>query len=45
VAVLNVGSDTYLFYNDAGGATVDAMLKLSGVDAATITSSDFVHGV
>jgi serralysin len=43
VAALNVGSDTYLFYNESGsGATIDGLIKLAGVDANTITSTDFI---
>jgi Ca2+-binding RTX toxin-like protein len=43
VAALNVGSDTYLFYNESGsGATIDSLIKLAGVDANTITSTDFI---
>ena len=42
VAVIEVGSDAYLFYNDAGGATIDGMVRLVGVDAAAITTADFL---
>jgi Ca2+-binding RTX toxin-like protein len=42
VAALQVGADTYLFYNAAGtGDTITAVVALSGVDAASIDSSDF----
>jgi hypothetical protein len=45
VAALNVGSDTYLFYNaSGGGATIDSLIKLTGVDAANITIADFDTG-
>ena len=37
-----VGADTYLFYNAAGtGDAITAVVALSGVDAASIDSSDF----
>ena len=42
VAALSVGHDTYLFYSGTGGATVDSAIELTGVDASTITTSDFV---
>jgi Ca2+-binding RTX toxin-like protein len=43
VAVLEVGSDAYLFYNGAGStAEIDSLIKLTGVDAAVITSADIV---
>lgn len=42
IAALQVGADTYLFYNDAAGATINSVIKLSGVDAADITSDDIV---
>lgn len=42
VAVLSVGTDSYLFYNDAGGATINSIIKLAGVaDASMIDGSDF----
>ena len=41
VAALNVGSDAYLFYaSSTTGATIDSLIKLSGVDAANITVAD-----
>jgi len=42
VAALNVGGDTYLFYNDAGGSAVNAIIRLQGVDAALLQPSDFL---
>jgi len=42
VAALQVGADTYLFYNDQAGATIDSIIKLTGVDAADITTADIV---
>lgn len=42
VAALQVGADTYLFYNDAAGATINSIVKLSGVTAADITEDDIV---
>jgi Ca2+-binding RTX toxin-like protein len=41
VAVLAVGSDSYVFYSSSGGATVDSAILLSGVSAGAISSSDF----
>ncbi|MBW8911056.1 MAG: hypothetical protein JF564_04015, partial [Sphingomonas sp.] len=42
VAVLNVGADSYLFYNDAGGAMINSIIKLAGIaDASIIDGSDF----
>jgi Ca2+-binding RTX toxin-like protein len=42
VAALQVGADTYLFYNGSGaGDTITASFAISGVSAATIDSSDF----
>ena len=44
VAALQVGTDTYLFYNAAGtGDAVDSVVHLNGVGAATLTSSDFLQ--
>ena len=41
VAALNVGSDAYLFYaSSTTGATIDSLIKLTGVDAANITVAD-----
>jgi len=41
-ASLQVGADTYLFYDAAGTAsTVDAVVKLSAFTASTLTTSDF----
>ena len=49
VAAIQVGSDTYLFYNntnhDVTGAdpahSIDSVIKLAGVTATTITTHDF----
>lgn len=42
VAALQVGADTYLFYNGSGaGDIITASFAISGVSAATIDSSDF----
>ena len=42
VVALQVGSDTYLFYNDAEAATTaTSAIKLSGVTATTITLDSF----
>ena len=50
VAAIQVGSDTYLFYNntnhDVTGAdpahSIDSVIKLAGVTATTITTHDFI---
>jgi Ca2+-binding RTX toxin-like protein len=43
VAAITVGSDSYLFYNDAGGATINSIIKLAGIaDAGLIGSADFL---
>lgn len=42
VAALQVGSDTYLFYDAAGSSdAVDSVVHLNGVTAATLTTGDF----
>jgi Ca2+-binding RTX toxin-like protein len=41
VAVLAVGSDSYVFYSSSGGATVDSAILLSGVGTGAISASDF----
>ncbi len=44
-AALQVGSDTYLFYTSpALSSSRDEVVKLDGITASTITSSDFVTG-
>ena len=44
-ASLQVGSDTYLFYTSpALSSSLDEVVKLDGINASTITSSDFVTG-
>ena len=40
LAVLEVGSDAYLFYGSNGAATIDSIIKLAGVDASSITAAD-----
>jgi serralysin len=41
VAAIAVGTDTWLFYNGAGGDTVDSAIRLANVDATTISTTDF----
>ncbi len=49
VASIQVGADTYLFYNDQGGNvvdgtathTIDQVIKLAGVTSTTLTTDDF----
>ena len=46
VAALAVGGDSYLFYNDSGGGTVNSIVKLAGVgNALSIGSSDFLAAI
>ena len=42
VAVLEVGSDAYMFYSGSAGITADSLIKLAGVDASVITSTDIM---
>jgi hypothetical protein len=41
VSVLQVGSDTYIFYDALGGGTIDSALKLDHVAASQVQFSDF----
>ena len=41
LAAIQVGADTYVFYDAGGGATIDAAIKLVGVTAADLTVDDF----
>ena len=43
VALIQVGSDTYLFASANGASdSADTMVKLDGVTGSTITTADFV---
>ena len=43
IAAVQVGDDTFLFYNEAGnGSGIDSAIKLDHVSAASMQSSDFV---
>jgi serralysin len=44
VAAIQVGADTFLFYHEDGSATtvIDSVVKLAGVTASTLTTTDFV---
>ncbi len=44
VAVIKVGADSYIFYNDTAvqGAEINSIIKLTGISASQITSDDFV---
>jgi serralysin len=42
VVTLDVGADTYLAYNGAGGSIVDSLIKLDHVDADLISTADFI---
>ncbi len=41
VALVQVGSDTLLFWNGSGGSTIDSGLLLQGIGANVIAASDF----
>jgi Ca2+-binding RTX toxin-like protein len=41
VAAVSVGSDTYLFFSDSQGGTVNSAILLTGVSAASIDTADF----
>jgi len=41
VAVLQVGMDSYLFYNDAGGSSVNSVVRVVGLTADRINGDDF----
>jgi serralysin len=40
VSAVGVGSDTYLFYNGAGGLLADSVVKLAGVNATNLSIGD-----
>lgn len=40
VASIAVGSDTYLFFNGTGGATIDSVIKLTGIATASTIDAD-----
>jgi len=42
VAAVQVGSDTYLFWGDGGGDTINSAVMLQGVTSWSITTADFV---
>ena len=42
VAALQVGTDTYLFWNGTGAATVDSAVQLHGASATTLALTDFI---
>jgi len=42
VAAVQVGTDTYLFWNGLGAATVDSAVQLHGATATTLTLTDFI---
>ena len=44
VAALQVGADTYLFFEHSGSATLDSAIKLDGVSATTLAVGDFTLG-
>jgi hypothetical protein len=44
-AALQVGADTYLFYTTSSlGSSIDAVVKLDGINAGTIDQGDFSTG-
>ena len=42
VVAVEVGSDAYLFWDGAGGGTIDSAVKLQAVGASTLQLTDFV---
>ena len=42
VAAIKVASDTYLFWGDGGGDTVNSAVLLQGVTSSSITTADFI---
>jgi serralysin len=42
VAALQVGSDTYLFFNNSGGTGVNAAIHLDHIDADSVNSTYFI---
>jgi serralysin len=42
VAAIQVGSDTYLFWGDGGGDTINNAVLLQGVASSGISTADFV---
>ncbi len=45
VALVKVGTDTYLFYSQGNDGVADSAVRLAGVDPANITLSDFALAV
>ena len=43
VAAVQVGSDTYLFFEQGGSTALDGAIKLDGVSAATLSAGDFAR--
>lgn len=42
VAAIGIGGDTYLFFNNAGGAAIDSIVKLTGLAPAALTAASFL---
>ena len=42
VLEFQVGTDTYLFWGDGGGDTINSAALLQGVASSSITTEDFV---
>ena len=43
IAAVQVGSDTYLFFEQGGSTSLDGAIKLDGVSAATLSAGDFAR--
>lgn len=42
VAIVRVGSDSYVFYNDSGGGAINSVIRLASITPDRIGSDDFV---
>jgi len=42
VAVVQVGSDTYLFYSSNGGATADSAVQILNISSSAFTAQDYI---
>ncbi len=41
VAALQVGNDSYLFYNDSGGSTINSIVRVIGLSSTNVSEADF----
>ena len=42
IAVLGVGTDTYVFYSSNGGATADSAILVANVGSSAFNAADFI---